>query len=74
MVIELSLIQCSGRLTWFAACEPANRDDSCRMRQVLAILLEQNDEWAVQWARYMTRETMTEMLELPAIRLPPTAA
>jgi transposase-like protein len=30
-----------------------------------AILLEQNDEWAVQRARDMTRETMTEMLEPP---------
>ena len=30
-----------------------------------AILLEQNDQWAVQRARYMTRETMTEMLDPP---------
>jgi len=43
-------------------------------RLVGAILLEQNDEWAVQRARYMTRETMTEMLEPPAIQLPAVAA
>ena len=43
-------------------------------RLVGAILLEQNDEWAVQRARYMTRETMTEMLEPPAMNLPPVAA
>ena len=42
-------------------------------RLVGAILLEQNDEWAVQRARYMTRETMTEMLAPPAIQLPAVA-
>lgn len=43
-------------------------------RLVGAILLEQNDEWAVQRARYMTRETMTEMIEPPVINLPAVAA
>ena len=43
-------------------------------RLVGAILLEQNDEWAVQRARYMTRETMTDMLEPPAMNLPAVAA
>jgi len=43
-------------------------------RLVGAILLEQNDEWAVQRARYMTRETLTEMLEPPAMNLPAVAA
>jgi transposase-like protein len=43
-------------------------------RLVGAILLEQNDEWAVQRARYMTRETMTEMLEPPAMNLTAVAA
>lgn len=43
-------------------------------RLVGAILLEQSDEWAVQRARYMTRETMTEMIEPPAMNLPPVAA
>ncbi len=42
-------------------------------RLVGAILLEQNDEWAVQRARYMTRETMTEMLDPPAMTLPTVA-
>jgi len=42
-------------------------------RLVGAILLEQSDEWAVQRARYMTRETMTEMLDPPAIHLPAVA-
>lgn len=43
-------------------------------RLVGALLLEQNDEWAVQRARYMTRETLTEMLESPAMKLPAVAA
>ena len=43
-------------------------------RLVGAILLEQNDEWAVQRARYMTRETMNEMIEPPAMNLPAVAA
>lgn len=42
-------------------------------RLVGAILLEQNDEWAVQRARYMTLETMTELTDVADIRLPPVA-
>lgn len=34
-------------------------------RLVGAILLEQTDEWAVQRARYMPRETMNELLDQP---------
>jgi transposase-like protein len=33
-------------------------NDEAIIRLVGAILLEQNDEWAVQRARYMTLETM----------------
>ncbi len=43
-------------------------------RLVGALLLEQNDEWAVQRARYMTRETMTEMTEPAAMPLPAMAS
>lgn len=49
-------------------------NDAAIKRLVGAILLEQNDEWAVQRARYMPRETMTEILETPAINLPAVAA
>ncbi|PDS33772.1 hypothetical protein CO665_34475, partial [Rhizobium anhuiense] len=35
-----------------------------------ALLLEQNDEWAVQRARYMTLETMAQMSDDPQISLP----
>jgi putative transposase len=43
-------------------------------RLVGAILLEQNDEWAVQRARYMTLETMAPMSDNPLVSLPAVAA
>jgi transposase-like protein len=43
-------------------------------RLVGAILLEQNDEWAVQRARYMTLETMTAVSDDPPVSLPDVAA
>ena len=39
-------------------------------RLVGAILLEQNDEWAVQRARYMTLETMAALSDDPVVGLP----
>ena len=39
-------------------------------RLVGAILLEQNDEWAVQRARYMTLETMATLSDEPVVGLP----
>ena len=43
-------------------------------RLVGAILLEQNDEWAVQRARYMTLETIAPLSDDPAVSLPALAA
>jgi putative transposase len=43
-------------------------------RLVGAILLEQNDEWAVQRARYMTLETIAPLSDDPFVRLPAVAA
>ena len=40
------------------------------VRLVGAILLEQNDEWAVQRARYMTLETMAPLSDDPIVSLP----
>ena len=43
-------------------------------RLIGAILLEQNDEWAVQRARYMPLETVATMGDDPLVSLPPVAA
>ncbi len=42
-------------------------------RLVGALLLEQNDEWAVQRGRYMTLETIAHMSDDPIVRLPAMA-
>ena len=43
-------------------------------RLVGALLLEQNDEWAVQRGRYMTLETIATLSDDPIVRLPAVAA
>jgi transposase-like protein len=43
-------------------------------RLIGAILLEQNDEWAVQRSRYMTLETIAPLSDDPLVSLPPVAA
>jgi len=48
-------------------------NDEAIVRLVGALLLEQNDEWAVQRARYMTLETMAQMSDDPQISLPAVA-
>ena len=45
-------------------------NDEAITRLVGAILLEQNDEWAVQRARYMTLETMAALSDDPVVGLP----
>src|SRR5687768_11827162 len=49
-------------------------NDAAITRLVGAILLEQNDEWAVQRARYMTLETITALGDDPLVGLPDMAA
>jgi putative transposase len=49
-------------------------NDEAITRLVGAILLEQNDEWAVQRARYMTLETMAPLSDDPTVGLPAVAA
>ena len=45
-------------------------NDKSIVRLVGALLLEQNDEWAVQRARYMTLETISQMSDDPRVSLP----
>ena len=43
-------------------------------RLIGALLLEQNDEWAVQRARYMSLETIAPLSDDPLVGLPAVAA
>jgi putative transposase len=49
-------------------------NEAAIIRLVGAILLEQNDEWAVQRARYMTLETIAPLSDDPLVKLPAVAA
>ena len=49
-------------------------NEAAVVRLVGALLLEQNDEWAVQRARYMSLETIAPMSDDPFVSLPALAA
>ena len=49
-------------------------DEDAIVRLIGAILVEQNDEWAVQRARYMTLETIAPISDNPIVILPAVAA
>jgi len=49
-------------------------NEAAVIRLIGALLLEQNDEWAVQRARYMTLETIAPLSDDPAVRLSAVAA
>ena len=49
-------------------------NDDAIVRLVGAILMEQNDEWAIQRARYMTLETIAPISDNPILILPAVAA
>ena len=49
-------------------------NEAAIVRLVGAILLEQNDEWTVQRARYMTLETIAPLSDDPIVGLPAVAA
>ena len=48
-------------------------NDDAIVRLVGALLLEQNDEWAVQRSRYVILETIAQMSDDPIISLPAAA-
>jgi len=56
-----------------AATDVVGTNEDAITRLVGAILLEQNDEWAVQRARYMTLETIAPLSEDPILTLPAVA-
>ena len=49
------------------------RNEDAIARLVGAILLEQNDEWAIQRARYMTLETVAPLGDDAVVNLPALA-
>ena len=49
-------------------------NDDAITRLIGALLLEQNDEWAVQRERYMSLETIAPLSDDPPISLPAMAA
>ena len=59
---------------WKDFCSSQLPNEDAIVRLVGALLLEQNDEWAVQRARYMTLETIAPMGEDAVISLPAAAS
>ncbi|EYR83689.1 transposase [Shinella sp. DD12] len=49
-------------------------NDDAIVRLLGALLLEQNDEWAVQRSRYLSPETIAAMSDDPLISLPAAAS
>ena len=49
-------------------------NEAAIVRLVGAILLEQNDEWAVQRSRYLSLETIASLSDNPLLSLPDIAA
>jgi hypothetical protein len=57
-----------------AARKQWRENEAAVTRLIGALLLEQNDEWAVQRARYMSLETIAPLSDAPVVTLPTVAA
>lgn len=64
----------NGKIKWRTEVVGIFPNEAAIIRLVGAILLEQNDEWAVQRSRYMTLETIAPLSDDPVVRLPAVAA
>ena len=63
----------NGEMTWRTDVVGIFPNEAAIKRLVGAILLEQNDEWTVQRARYLTLETMAPMSDDLLVSLPAVA-
>ena len=59
---------------WKARWSASLPNEDAITRLIGAILLEQNDEWAVQRARYMTLESIAQTSDNVSIKLPAAPA
>ena len=63
-----------GEIEWRTNVVGIFPNEGAITRLIGAILVEQNDEWAVQRARYMTLESITQTSDNVSIKLPAVAA
>ena len=64
----------NGEIKWRTEVVGISPNEDAIVRLIGAILLEQNDEWAVQRARYMTLETIAPLSDDPTVSLPAIAS
>lgn len=61
---------CSKAVSRFGHTVGMFPNEEAMVRLIGAVLLEQNDEWAVQRARYMTLETIAPLSDDSSVSLP----